>query len=144
MELRLCCSEPSISCFTTPLVFSIFKVRLYSALFTVRCSALSHVPSPVKLDYNKAPQHTVKMQSNRPLWSQAIESALILSRQSNQTIWNMGIGSESRAPQCIYTLYYNGIKRMVRDGRTGIPNLSWNMILPTNQFCHHTTLTSPV
>ena len=35
----------------------------------------------------------------------------------------VGIGSESPRTT-MYNLYYNGIKRMVRDGRAGIPNLS--------------------
>ena len=34
-----------------------------------------------------------------------------------------GIGSESPRTT-MFNMYYNGIKRMLRDGRAGIPNLS--------------------
>ena len=44
----------------------------------------------------------------------------ILSRLS---ICTMGIGSES-SRTTMFNMYYNGIKRMLRDGCTGIPNLS--------------------
>ena len=43
------------------------------------------------------------------------------SLSSEDSIW--GIGSESPRTT-MFIMYCNGIKRMLRDGRAGIPNLS--------------------
>ena len=40
------------------LVYLSLKVRLYSALFTVRCGALTHITLKFELEYDNAPHRT--------------------------------------------------------------------------------------
>ena len=49
-------------------------------------------------------------------------------------IWHFGIGLESPRTT-MFNMYYNGIKRMLRDGCAGIPNLCRHFILSSFALC---------